>query len=221
MGAKTAVRATVHGAVQGIGFRAATVARAHAAGALGWVRNGEDGTVQVHAEGTEEAVERLLAFLRSGPRGAQVAEVAVERVRPEGHEQFAIRGVSAGAFVVRRTARGYELCLQVEGVMRRWALPKEPSLDPAVKRFAIEQAGAGEARDDDEAQAWDRGSYEQGGRVPWPEALARGHAVFVLHGERLRGGFALQRTRGGPGAGAGVQWLLVKRRDDEARPGGR
>ena len=42
---------------------------------------------------------------------------------------------------------------------------------------------------------WDHGSYEQGGRVAWPEALERGHAVFVLHGEKLRGGFALQRTR--------------------------
>src|SRR5205814_94968 len=61
----------------------------------------------------------------------------------------------------------------------------------------------------------DRGTYEQGGRVPWPEALERGHAVFVLHGEKLRGGFALQRTR--PGAKA--QWLLIKRKDDEARPG--
>jgi hypothetical protein len=39
--------------------------------------------------------------------------------------------------------------------------------------------------------------------------------VFVLHGEKLRGGFALQRTRGGPGA----QWLLIKRRDEQARPG--
>ena len=43
----------------------------------------------------------------------------------------------------------------------------------------------------------------------------RGHAVFVLHGEKLRGGFALQRTR----PGAKPQWLLIKRRDDEARPG--
>jgi len=62
---------------------------------------------------------------------------------------------------------------------------------------------------------WDRGCYEQGGRVAWPEALERGHAVFVLHGEKLRGGFALQRTR--PGAKA--QWLLIKRRDDDARAG--
>ena len=62
---------------------------------------------------------------------------------------------------------------------------------------------------------WDRGRYEQGGRVAWPEALERGHAVFVLHGEKLRGGFALQRTRPGPKP----QWLLIKRRDEQARPG--
>jgi hypothetical protein len=62
---------------------------------------------------------------------------------------------------------------------------------------------------------WDRGPYERGGRVPWPEALERGHAVFVLHGDKLRGGFALQRTRDGEKP----QWLLVKRRDDYARPG--
>jgi hypothetical protein len=62
---------------------------------------------------------------------------------------------------------------------------------------------------------WDRGTYEQGGRVPWPEALERGHAVFVVHGEKLRGGFALQRT----GRGAKPQWLLVKHRDEHARPG--
>jgi ATP-dependent DNA ligase len=62
---------------------------------------------------------------------------------------------------------------------------------------------------------WDRGTYEQGGRVAWPEALTRGHAVFVLHGEKLRGGFALQRTR----PGAKSQWLLIKRRDECAQTG--
>lgn len=46
------------------------------------------------------------------------------------------------------------------------------------------------------------------------ESWLRGHAVFVLHGPKLRGGFALQRTRPGPKP----QWLLIKRRDDEARP---
>jgi len=62
---------------------------------------------------------------------------------------------------------------------------------------------------------WDRGRYEQGGRVAWPEALTRGHAVFVLHGHKLRGGFALQRT----GSAPRPQWLLIKRRDADARPG--
>jgi hypothetical protein len=62
---------------------------------------------------------------------------------------------------------------------------------------------------------WDRGTYEQGGRVSWPEALERGHAVFVLRGEKLGGGFALQRT----GGGSKPRWLLIKRRDELAQPG--
>jgi hypothetical protein len=57
--------------------------------------------------------------------------------------------------------------------------------------------------------------YKQGGRVPRPEALERGHAVFVLHGEKLRGAFALQRTLGG----AKPQWLLIKRSDEDASAG--
>jgi hypothetical protein len=47
--------------------------------------------------------------------------------------------------------------------------------------------------------------------VAWPEALERGHAMFFLHGEKLTGGYALQRTGSG--------WLLIKRRDEYARPG--
>lgn len=208
----TAVRAAVRGRVQGVGFRAATARRARSLGVLGWVRNREDGAVEVHAEGAPAAVEQMVAFLCEGPRGAHVADVQAERVRVEGHEQFAVRGVSAGAFVVVQHERGFDLRLEVDGGVRAWALPKGPSLDPAVKRFAVETAGGGAVGD---ATLWDRGAYEQGGRVPWPEALERGHAVFVLHGERLRGGFALQRTR----SDASPQWLLVKRRDEHARPG--
>jgi DNA ligase D-like protein (predicted 3'-phosphoesterase) len=151
--------------------------------------------------------------------------VAVEDARIEGHEQFAIRGVSAGAFVVQQhaaTTLHFDLRLEVAGTMRSWAVPKGPSLDPSVKRLAVQVAdhaidyNAFEGPTDrGGVVVWDRGYYEQGGRVAWPEALDRGHAVFVLHGEKLRGGFALQRTRPGPKA----QWLLVKRRDDEARPG--
>jgi DNA ligase D-like protein (predicted 3'-phosphoesterase) len=220
-----AVRANVRGEVQGIGFRDATVRRAGELGALGWVRNGADGEVLVHAEGTEPTIEELLAFLREGPAAAQVVEVEAERVKAEGHEQFAIRGVSAGVFVVQEhaaTARHFDLRLEVDGVMRSWAVPKGPAMDPAVKRLAVQVEDHSLAHNDFEGTTegggvivWDRGHYEQGGRVPWPEALERGHAVFVLHGEKLRGGFALQRTR----PGEKPQWLLIKRRDEQAQPG--
>jgi DNA ligase D-like protein (predicted 3'-phosphoesterase) len=221
----TAVRAVVRGEVQAVGFRDATLRQAQELGVLGWVRNGEDGEVLVHAEGPDPAVEELLAFLREGPAGARVADVEAEPVKVEGHEQFAVRGVSAGVFVVQEhaaTAHHFDLRLEVDGVMRSWAVPKGPSLDPAVKRFAVQVADHELSHNDFEGPlgdgaviVWDRGTYEQGGRVAWPEALERGHAVFVLHGEKLSGGFALQRTR----PGEKPQWLLIKRRDDEARPG--
>jgi DNA ligase D-like protein (predicted 3'-phosphoesterase) len=198
----------------GAGIDAESVAaRARELAVMGWVRP----TGEIHAEGPPEALQELMAFVGDA--------AATERVRVEGHEQFAIRGVSAGVFVVQEhqaTAHHYDLRLEVGGVMRSWAVPKGPSLDPAAKRLAVQVEDHGLAHNDFEGTlggggviVWDRGAYEQGGRVAWPEALERGHAVFVLHGEKLRGGFALQRTR----PGAKPQWLLIKRRDAEARPG--
>jgi DNA ligase D-like protein (predicted 3'-phosphoesterase) len=188
----------------------AVAAKARELGVMGWVRP----TGEIHAEGVEDAVRALVE-----PFGD------AEAARVEGHEQFGIRGVSAGVFVVQEhqaTAHHYDLRLEVDGVMRSWAVPKGPSLDPAAKRLAVQVPDHGLDHNDFEGSLgdggviiWDRGTYEQGGRVAWPEALDRGHAVFVLHGEKLRGGFALQRTR----PGAKPQWLLIKRRDDEARPG--
>jgi DNA ligase D-like protein (predicted 3'-phosphoesterase) len=220
-----ALRAVVSGEVQGVGYRDATVRRARRSGVMGWVRNGEDGSVLVHAEGPEPAVEELVTFLREGPAGARVADLEIESAKVEGHEQFAIRGVSAGAFVVQEhaaTAHHFDLRLEVDGAMRSWALPKGPSMDPAVKRLAVQVEDHSISHNNFEGPTgkggvivWDRGHYEQGGRVAWPEALDRGHAVFVLHGEKLRGGFALQRTR----PGEKPQWLLIKRRDEQARPG--
>jgi DNA ligase D-like protein (predicted 3'-phosphoesterase) len=156
---------------------------------------------------------------------AVVDSVSDQPVRVEGHEQFAIRGVPAGVFVVQEhqaTAHHFDVRLEVGGVMRSWAVPKGPSMDPTVKRFAVQVEDHGLAHNDFVGRAgrggviiWDRGLYEQGGRVAWPEALERGHAVFVLHGEKLRGGFALQRTRDGEKP----QWLLIKRRDEYAESG--
>jgi DNA ligase D-like protein (predicted 3'-phosphoesterase) len=210
-----AIRAVVQGEVD----VDAVVERARGVGVLGWVRSGEEGSSLVHAEGASAAIEAFEGFLGEG------RHVDVTAARVEGHEQFAIRGVSAGAFVVQEhSARThhFDLRLELDGVMRSWAMPKGPSMDPAVKRLAVEVEDHSIEHNDFEGSTehggvviWDRGTYEQGGRVAWPEALERGHAVFVLHGEKLRGGFALQRTR----AGAKPQWLLLKRRDQEARPG--
>lgn len=222
MTAERAIRAELSGTAPGSGLRAGIVAAADGAGALGWVRRDPDGAVRVHAEGTAGAVAALLDFLAA----IDGATLATADVKPEGHEQFAVRGISAGSFVVAERiggrGRGFELRLEVGGALRCWTVPRGPSMDPAVKRMAFaapdrDLAGAGSA---DEAggagfRIWDRGDYEQGGRVRWPEAIERGHAVFVLHGERLRGGFALQRT----GGGERPRWLLIKRRDEAARPG--
>ena len=206
---RKAVRAAAGAAVDAESI----AARARKLGVLGWVRP----TGEVHAEGAPDAIESLLGALGDG--------VTTEPARVEGHEQFGIRGVPAGVFVVQEhqaTAHHFDFRLEVDGVMRSWAVPKGPSLDPAAKRLAVQVEDHGLAHNDFEGSlgdgaviVWDRGTYEQGGRVAWPEALERGHAVFVLHGEKLRGGFALQRTR----PGAKPQWLLIKRRDDEARPG--
>ncbi len=219
-----AIRARITGKVRDVGLRAAAAGRAGELGVLGWIRVGEQDAL-VHAEGGHDDVEALIAFLREAPARARVDAVEVEEVKPEGHEQFAIRGVSAGVFVVQEhqaTAHHFDLRLEVEGVMRSWAVPKGPSMDPAVKRMAIQVPDHSIEHNEFEGETdggwvriWDRGTYEQGGRVPWPEALDRGHAVFVLHGERLEGGFALQRTH----SGEKPRWLLIKRRDEQARSG--
>ena len=214
-----ATRITVAGDVADPGLREDVRSRAVQLGLLGWVRLMEDGTLCVHAEGDRTAIDELISTLRSA------GSVAERTVRVEGHEQFAIRGVPAGVFVVQEhqaTAHHFDVRLEVDGVMRSWAVPKGPSMDPTVKRFAVEVEDHSIEHNEFEGAAgkggviiWDRGVYEQGGRVPWPEALERGHAVFVLHGEKLRGGFALQRTRGGEKP----QWLMIKRSDDQAARG--
>jgi DNA ligase D-like protein (predicted 3'-phosphoesterase) len=191
-------------------------------GVLGWVRADDGGAVCLHAEGEAATLEQLVSQLRSIGASESIDET---RAKVEGHEQFAIRGVRAGVFVVQEhqaRAHHFDLRLEVDGVMRSWAVPKGPSMDPSLKRLAVEVEDHSLAHNEFEGRVgggaviiWDRGDYERGGRVPWPEALERGHAVFVLHGAKLCGGFALQRTRGGQKP----QWLLIKRRDEHARPG--
>jgi bifunctional non-homologous end joining protein LigD len=141
------------------------------------------------------------------------------------------------AYVIQKHAARnlhYDLRLELDGVMRSWAVPKGPSLDPSVKRLAMQvedhpieyntfegtipkgEYGGGTV------MIWDRGSYEYGGDDPDPiEGLRRGYEKgdfkFVLHGKRLRGSWVLVRTRRGDPSKP--QWLLIKHRDEFADTG--
>jgi acylphosphatase len=84
-------RVVVHGAVQGVFFRDSTRQRAHQRGVAGWVRNNRDGTVEAVFEGDADAVERLVDYVREGPRGAEVSRVDVIEEEPEGLASFHVR----------------------------------------------------------------------------------------------------------------------------------
>jgi bifunctional non-homologous end joining protein LigD len=141
-------------------------------------------------------------------------------------------------FVVQKHAAShlhFDFRLELDGVMKSWAVPKGPSLDPGVKRLAIEvedhpieysrfegtipegEYGGGTV------MLWDRGTYTAfpPGRPGDDEAriregLEQGVLEFALHGKRLRGAWTLVRTRR---VGSKAQWLLTKRRDAYAKPG--
>lgn len=124
----------------------------------------------------------------------------------------------------------FDLRLELDGVMRSWAVTRGPSLDPADKRLAVqvedhpldyagfegpieEGYGAGTV------MVWDSGTWEPAPEVGDPAAaLGDGNLKFVLHGQRLRGGWDLVRMKPRPKERQ-PQWLLFKRRDEEARPG--
>jgi bifunctional non-homologous end joining protein LigD len=141
------------------------------------------------------------------------------------------------AFVIQKHAAShlhYDLRLELDGVMKSWAVPKGPSLDPTVKRLAMQvedhpieynsfegtipkgEYGGGTV------MLWDRGTYGYGGSDPDPiEGLRRGYQKgdfkFVLQGKRLRGSWVLVRTRRDEKGRA--QWLLIKHRDEYAVEG--
>lgn len=121
----------------------------------------------------------------------------------------------------------YDFRLELDGTLKSWAIPKGPSLDPAQKRLAIRvedhslsyadfegvippgQYGAGRV------VIWDQGTWEP---IANPQAgLENGALEFVLHGDKLKGGWVLVRLRGKPGHKQNA-WLLIKRQDAYARP---
>ena len=84
-------RVVVHGLVQGVFFRDSVRRRASSSAVGGWVRNTDEGAVEGVFEGAPEAVERLVAFCRDGPRGARVDRVEVFEEPAESISGFSIR----------------------------------------------------------------------------------------------------------------------------------
>jgi DNA ligase D-like protein (predicted 3'-phosphoesterase) len=121
----------------------------------------------------------------------------------------------------------YDFRLEIDGVMKSWAVPKGPSLDPRVKRLAVEVEDHDLAYADFEGVieeghygagpvlVWDIGWFEPVGGEESIAAMWKAGALdVILHGQRLRGRFALIRMKGRP-----RQWLLIKQRDEEIGTG--
>jgi bifunctional non-homologous end joining protein LigD len=134
-------------------------------------------------------------------------------------------------FCVQRhdaTRLHYDFRLEIDGVLKSWAVPKGPSLDPAVRHLAAHvedhpveygdfegnipagNYGAGSV------MLWDAGTFDLLGDVSGADQIARGDLKFHLYGEKLQGDFALVLMKG---RGKGNEWLIIKKRDDFAVPG--
>jgi acylphosphatase len=81
----------VHGRVQGVFYRDSCRREARSAGVDGWVTNASDGTVRAHLEGPPDAVDRVAAWARRGPRGADVERVDERDAEPDGSSGFEVR----------------------------------------------------------------------------------------------------------------------------------
>ncbi|HET6637055.1 MAG TPA: DNA polymerase ligase N-terminal domain-containing protein [Streptomyces sp.] len=151
---------------------------------------------------------------------ARTSEPQGESAAPTGEPRFVVQIHDASTM-------HFDFRLEDEGVLKSWSVPKGPSADPADKRLAMPtedhpleyrefegviaegEYGAGTVI------VWDEGTYtplahdKRGREIPFAQALEKGHASFSLHGNKLRGAYALTRFRGG--GGEREAWLLVKR----------
>jgi bifunctional non-homologous end joining protein LigD len=151
---------------------------------------------------------------------------------PSGREQKTGRKLR---FVIQKHAAShlhFDFRLELDGVMKSWAVPKGPSYDPTVKRLAMQvedhpieyndfegtipkgQYGGGTV------MIWDRGTFEAEsgeGLDAVREGYRRGDLKIVMHGERMQGSWVLVRTRRDPRGRN--QWLLIKHRDHLAMAG--
>ncbi len=138
-------------------------------------------------------------------------------------------------FVIQKHAASHlhwDLRLELNGVFKSWAVTKGPSVDPDDKRLAVEvedhpldygdfegtipkgEYGGGTV------QMWDRGFWAPQGNKKPEDALKAGDFKFVLVGERLKGSFVLVKIRNNRGRDTRTNWLLIKHKDEYAKPGG-
>lgn len=149
------------------------------------------------------------------------------RKTPEPQGKVAKRSSKKLLYLIQKHAAShlhYDFRLELHGVLKSWAVPKGPSLDPSVKRLAVhvedhpieygdfegiipEGYGAGTV------MIWDTGNWEPDGDAEM--MYQKGHLSFQLYGKKLRGGWALVRMGGKAGAG-GKNWLLFKKDDEYA-----
>ena len=177
-------------------------------------------------------------------RSAPLSEYRSKRdfsrtAEPAGDAALSRASSSPLRYVIQKHAASslhFDLRLELDGTMKSWAVPKGPSLDPAVKRLAMEvedhpidyntfegtipkgEYGGGTV------MLWDRGTYRADGPGDGDDEarIRRGYAAgdlkFTFEGERLRGSWVLVRMRGRQRSSSKPQWLLIKHRDAEARP---
>lgn len=148
---------------------------------------------------------------------------------PQGADDSARAG--GNTFCVQRhdaTRLHYDFRLEVDGTLKSWAVPKGPSLEPLSKNLAVHvedhplEYGGFEGNipkgeyGGGSVMLWDRGVFELLGDAPALAQIERGDFKFRLHGEKLKGEFALVKMRN---RGKGNEWLIIKKKDAEAKPG--
>jgi bifunctional non-homologous end joining protein LigD len=175
-------------------------------------------------------------MMKGGIRGMALEEYVRKRSfektpEPKPSGKLSKQSATAPYFCVQRhdaTRLHYDFRLEIDGVLKSWAVPKGPTLDPTIKRLAahvedhpveygdfegtIPQGNYGAGS----VMLWDAGTFELVGDLPGVAQIDKGDLKFKLHGEKLAGEFALVHMKG---RGKGNDWLLIKKRDAAAVPG--
>jgi len=173
---------------------------------------------------TSVSPQRQLATYRAKRDFSQTAEPSGATAKPTG---------AGRSYLVQKhaaTRLHYDFRLELDGVLKSWAVTKGPSLNPEDKRLAVHvedhpldygsfegtipqgQYGGGTV------MLWDEGTWEAIGDAE--RGLAKGNLTFTLHGKRLKGRWHLVRLRGRPGEGKRENWLLIKGKDEFADANG-